>query len=279
MIENQQFAIIGFGVMGEAILSGLIEKGGIKPDHIIASEPREERRNTLIEQYGIRATRDNADAASQADVVILAVKPQKSSTVLKGLAGKIKPEAVVISIIAGVPLEKLTGTLKHSAVIRVMPNTPARIGEGISVWVNSPGTAPAHLDIARETLKCLGTEVYVEEESYLDMATALSGTGPAYVFLFMEALIDSGVHMGFPRWIAEELVVSTLRGSVLYYQANHEHPAAMRNQVVSPGGTTAEALYYLEKAGFRTAISRAVWAAYQRSKELGAEMNREQPHD
>jgi pyrroline-5-carboxylate reductase len=279
MIENQQFAIIGFGVMGEAILSGLIEKGGIKPDHIIASEPREERRNTLIEQYGIRATRDNADAASQADVVILAVKPQKSSTVLKGLADKIKPDAVVISIIAGVPLEKLTGTLKHSAVIRVMPNTPARIGEGISVWVNSPGATPAHLDIARETLKCLGSEVYVEEESYMDMATALSGTGPAYVFLFMEALIDAGVHMGFPRWIAEELVVSTLRGSVLYYQANHEHPAAMRNQVVSPGGTTAEALYYLEKAGFRTAISRAVWAAYQRSKELGAEMNREQPHD
>jgi pyrroline-5-carboxylate reductase len=279
MIENQQFAIIGFGVMGEAILSGLIEKGGIKPTNIIASEPREERRTTLIEKYGIRATRDNADAASQADVVILSVKPQKSSTVLKGLAGKIKADAVVISIIAGVPLEKLTGSLKHNAVIRVMPNTPARIGEGISVWVNSAGATPAHLDIARETLKCLGTEVYVEEESYLDMATALSGTGPAYVFLFMEALIDAGVHMGFPRWIAEELVVSTLRGSVLYYQANHEHPAAMRNQVVSPGGTTAEALYYLEKAGFRTAISRAVWAAYQRSKELGAEMNREQNLD
>lgn len=273
MIQEHKIAIIGLGVMGEAILSGMIEKGHIGPAQIIASEPREERRTTLIEKYSIRVTKDNAEAVSQADVVILAVKPQKISSVLKVLAGKIRPEAVVISIIAGVPIEKLVTSLKHDAVIRVMPNTPARIGEGISVWTNSPGATTEHQEIARQILKCLGTELYVEEESYLDMATALSGTGPAYVFLFMEALIDSGVHMGFPRWIAEELVVETLRGSVLYYQANHEHPAAMRNQVVSPGGTSAEALYYLEKAGFRTAISRAVWAAYQRSKELGAELN------
>lgn len=270
---NKKIAIIGFGVMGEAILSGLIEKGHIDPALIIASEPREERRTTLIEKYNIRATKDNGEAAAESDVVILAVKPQKVSSVLKVLAGKIQPHAVVISIIAGVPIEKLSNSLKHPAIIRVMPNTPARIGEGISVWTNSSEATAEHQQVAREILQCLGTELYVEEESYLDMATALSGTGPAYIFLFMEALIDAGVHMGFPRWIAEELVVSTLKGSVLYYQANHEHPAAMRNQVVSPGGTTAEALYYLEKAGFRTAISRAVWAAYQRSKELGAELN------
>jgi pyrroline-5-carboxylate reductase len=273
MLRDQKFAIIGFGVMGEAILSGLIEKGHIDPANIIASEPREERRTTLIEKYSIRAVKENSEAASVADVVILAVKPQKSSTVLKGLAGKIHPEAVVISIIAGVSLQQLTSQLKHDAVVRVMPNTPARIGEGISVWTNSAGVTAAHQEITREILKCLGTEVYVEEESYMDMATALSGTGPAYVFLFMEAMIDAGVHMGFPRWIAEELVVQTLSGSVKYYQTIKDHPAAMRNQVTSPGGTSAEALYYLEKAGFRTAISRAVWAAYQRSKELGAELS------
>jgi pyrroline-5-carboxylate reductase len=273
MLQDQKFAIIGFGVMGEAILSGLIEKGHIDPANIIASEPREERRTTLIEKYAIRAVKENSEAASVADVVILAVKPQKSSTVLKGLAGKIHPEAVVISIIAGVSLQQLTSQLKHDAVVRVMPNTPARIGEGISVWTNSAGVTPAHQEITSEILKCLGTEVYVEEESYMDMATALSGTGPAYVFLFMEAMIDAGVHMGFPRWIAEELVVQTLSGSVKYYQTIKDHPAAMRNQVTSPGGTSAEALYYLEKAGFRTAISRAVWAAYQRSKELGAELS------
>lgn len=276
MIEHQQFAIVGLGVMGEAILDGLMNKGHLDPSRVVVSEPREERRNSISQQFNVRTTRDNAEAVSQADVVILAVKPQKSSAVLRGLAGRIRPEAVVISIIAGVQIEKLAQTMNHPAIIRVMPNTPARIGEGISVWTNSPGTTPDHLESAREILNCLGTEIYVEEESYLDMATALSGTGPAYVFLFMEALIDAGVHMGFPRWIAEELVVSTIRGSVKYYEANHEHPAAMRSQVVSPGGTTAEALYYLEKAGFRTAISRAVWAAYQRSKELGEELNNTQ---
>jgi len=169
-------------------------------------------------------------------------------------------------------MERIADSLKHPEIIRVMPNTPARIGEGISVWTNSPEVSEDQKEVARQVLICLGTELYVEEEYYLDMATALSGTGPAYVFLFMEALIDAGVHMGFPRRIAEELVLGTLRGSVLYYQSIRDHPASMRNQVTSPGGTSAEALYYLEKAGFRTALSRAIWAAYQRSKELGAEI-------
>jgi pyrroline-5-carboxylate reductase len=204
------------------------------------------------------------------DVIILAVKPQKIQAVIKGLKGRIPPQAVVISIIAGVSMELLCKTLAHDAVVRAMPNTPSRIGEGITVWTTSSQVNPEQQEMARQVLLCLGKELYVEEESYLDMATALSGTGPAYVFLFMEALIDAGVHMGFPRRIAEELVVQTLLGSVEYYKTVSEHPAAMRNQVTSPGGTSAEALYYLEKAGFRTAISRAVWAAYQRSLDLGA---------
>jgi pyrroline-5-carboxylate reductase len=127
--------------------------------------------------------------------------------------------------------------------------------------------------MARQILAALGGEVFVEEETYLDMATALSGTGPAYVFLFMEAMIDAGVHLGFPRRIAEELVIKTMRGSVDFYiqRGGPLHLATLRNQVTSPGGTSAEALYYLEKAGFRTAISRAIWAAYERSQELGKE--------
>jgi pyrroline-5-carboxylate reductase len=152
-----------------------------------------------------------------------------------------------------------------------MPNTPAQIGEGITVWTASASVSEGQKETARAILSALGEEIFVEDENYLDMATALSGTGPAYVFLFMEALIDAGVHMGFPRRIAEQLVVQTLRGSVDYYQKAEHHPAGLRNQVTSPGGTSAEALYYLEKAGFRTAISRAVWAAYQRSLELGKE--------
>ena len=152
-----------------------------------------------------------------------------------------------------------------------MPNTPGQIGEGITVWTASARTSKEQREMAQQILGALGEEVFVEDESYLDMATALSGTGPAYIFLFTEALIDAGVHMGFPRRIAEQLVLQTIKGSVSYYHQAERHPATLRNQVTSPGGTSAEALYYLEKAGFRTAISRAVWAAYQRSLELGKE--------
>jgi pyrroline-5-carboxylate reductase len=162
-------------------------------------------------------------------------------------------------------------------VIRAMPNTPAQIGEGIAVWTAAPEVTEVQRELAGHILRALGEEVYVEDENYLDMATALSGTGPAYVFLFMEAMIDAGVHLGFPRRIAEQLVTETLRGSVDYYAGRKQHAASLRNEVTSPGGTSAEAIYYLEKAGFRTAISRAVWAAYERSQALGAGRDAQKP--
>ena len=203
-------------------------------------------------------------------MVVLSVKPQRLTEVMKDLKG-IRPEALVLSIIAGASIKKLSNGLGHTAIVRSMPNTPAQIGEGITVWTTSESVSDAQKETARAILAALGEEVFVEDEQYLDMATALSGTGPAYVFMFMEAMIDAGVHMGFSRRIAEQLVVQTLRGSVDFYENNEVHVAALRNQVTSPGGTSAEALYYLEKAGFRTAISRAIWAAYQRSLELGKE--------
>jgi pyrroline-5-carboxylate reductase len=178
---------------------------------------------------------------------------------------------LVLSIVAGASLQKISKGLKHATVVRSMPNTPGQIGEGITVWAASAKTSKEQQETARQILGALGEEVFVEDESYLDMATALSGSGPAYVFLFTEALIDAGVHMGFPRRIAEQLVLQTIKGSAFFYEQAERHPATLRNQVTSPGGTSAEALYYLEKAGFRTAISRAVWAAYQRSLELGKE--------
>jgi pyrroline-5-carboxylate reductase len=256
--------------MAEAIITGLLRQKLAEPGHLLASGPRAERGGKLQQKYGIVPFTDNAAAASQADVVVLSVKPQRLSGVMKGLKG-IRPDALVISIIAGASIKKLSVGLKHEAVVRSMPNTPAQIGEGITVWTASPAVTEEQQNIARSILSALGEEVFVEDEQYLDMATALSGTGPAYVFMFMEAMIDAGVHMGFPRRIAEQLVVQTIRGSVDYYKNNEVHVAALRNQVTSPGGTSAEAMYYLEKAGFRTAISRAVWAAYQRSLELGKE--------
>jgi pyrroline-5-carboxylate reductase len=267
---NKKIAFIGPGVMAEAMIAGLLRKKLAKPENIIAAGPREERVTDLGRKYKIKTTVDNASAVEQADVVVLSVKPQRLSDVMKGLY-KIRPEALVLSIVAGASIQKIGRALKHQAVVRSMPNTPGQIGEGITVWTASARTSQEQREMAQQILGALGEEVFVEDESYLDMATALSGSGPAYVFLFTEALIDAGVHMGFPRRIAEQLVLQTIKGSVAYYHHAERHPATLRNQVTSPGGTSAEALYYLEKAGFRTALSRAIWAAYQRSLELGKE--------
>jgi len=269
MLEKK-IAFIGSGEMAEAMIAGLLRQKLARPENLRASGPRSERGVQLKEEYGIQPFTDNNAAVLKADLVVLSVKPQRLSSVLKGLKN-ISPGAFVLSIVAGAPIQKIAAALKNAAVVRAMPNTPAQIGEGITVWAAAPEVSAVQKEIARSLLGALGEEIFVEDENYLDMATALSGTGPAYVFLFMEALIDAGVHMGFSRRIAEQLVVKTLTGSVAYYQNIQTHPAALRNQVTSPGGTSAEALYYLEKAGFRTAISRAIWAAFQRSLELGKE--------
>ena len=266
---SRKIALIGAGNMGEAIIGGLLRHGVATPKNILASDALTERVEDLQTRYGISPFTDNIAAASQADVVILAIKPQMMKKVLAGLKGNIQPSALVLSIVAGASIQTLSEGLDHPYLVRSMPNTPAQIGEGITVWTASPEVSPDQLEIARNVLEALGEEIFMEEERYLDMATALSGTGPAYVFLFMEALIDAGVHLGFPRRIAERLVTQTIRGSVDYSLNRKSHPANLRNEVTSPGGTSAAALYYLEKAGFRTALSRAVWAAYERSMELG----------
>lgn len=277
MNEPKTIAIIGPGAMAEAIIGGLLRKAITTPDRILASGPRAERTAELQSRYGVRPFEDNCAAAAQADVVILSIKPQRLTKVLPELAGTIRPGALVLSIVAGATIHSLCEGLNHASVVRSMPNTPAQIGEGVSVWAAAPAVTEEQHELARQILGALGDEVFVEDESYLDMATALSGTGPAYVFLFMEGLIDAGVHMGLPRRIAEQLVQQTILGSVSYYRKNKIHPAQLRNQVTSPGGTTAAALYYLEKAGFRTALSRAIWAAYERTLELGRGLNTHPP--
>lgn len=271
MFEDRKIVFVGPGAMAEAIIYGLIRCELAKPESLLAVGPRQERLDQLHEVYGIGGYTDNAVGARQADVVVLSVKPQRLDRVLVGLKGSVKPSALVLSIVAGASLEKIGGGLNHNMLVRSMPNTPAQIGEGITVWTASPAVTEEQFEMTRRILGALGDQVFVEEESYLDMATALSGTGPAYVFLFMEAMVDAGVHLGFPRRIAEQLVIQTVRGSVDYYHRRQDpkHLARLRNEVTSPGGTSAAALYYLEKAGFRTAISRAIWAAFERSQELG----------
>lgn len=266
---------IGPGVMAEAMIKGLLNKNIVTAADIVAAGPARAGRGGTVrvkelgESFGIKACTDNREAVEGANVVVLSVKPQVLPHVLPGLKGQIPGPALVISIVAGARINTIEHGLAHPTIVRSMPNTPAQIGEGITVWTASPEVNAAQREQARAILSALGEEVYVEDEDYLDMATALSGTGPSYVFLFMEALIDAGVHLGFPRDLSERLVLQTLKGAVEYARQAPQHPAKLRNQVTSPGGTSAEALYYLEKAGFRTAVSRAVWAAYQRSVQLG----------
>jgi pyrroline-5-carboxylate reductase len=269
MLTDTRFAFIGSGAMAEAMLKGLIQRANVAPDHILGAEPRLERGQELEAKYGIRITPDNLAAIQDAHILVLSVKPQILPVVLDQLAGRIPPDALVLSIVAGARLEVITSKLRHVAVARSMPNTPAQIGLGMTVWACSPGLSESQRQQAQVVFGSFGEEVYVDDERYLDMATALSGTGPAYVFIFMEAMVDAGVHMGFSRWLAEKLVYQTVLGSVEYAKQAGQHLATLRNQVTSPGGTSAEALYQIEKGGLRTVMSRAIWAAYQKSRKLG----------
>lgn len=270
MFEDFTISFIGAGAMGEAIIHGLLNGEMVAAQQILAADPRVERRAELEERYGIRTTTSNIEAATAADVLVLAIKPQVLDEVTPDLHGEVPSDALVLSIMAGVTIRQIATGLGIRRVVRAMPNTPARIGQGISVWTATKEVPAAQSEQARAILSALGEEVHVDNEDYLDMATALSGTGPAYVFMFMEAMIDAGVHLGFSRRVAEKLVYQTVRGSVEYASSAGEHPAHMRNQVTSPGGTSAEAIYHLEKGGLRTVISRAIWAAYRRSVALGS---------
>ena len=275
--------IVGAGVMAEAMIAGLLANRALGPELLVASHPRQERRDTLAERHGIRPVETNRDALTDAELVVLAVKPQMLGRVMRELRGAIGPEQVVLSIVAGATIRSLVDGLRHSAVVRAMPNTPSQIRRGITVWSPSPACTPRQRDLARAALRSLGDEREVADESFVAMATALSGTGPTYLFAVMEALIDAGVHLGFPRELAHDLVVGTLVGSAEYAQQSELHPAQLRNAVTSPGGTSAAAIYELEKGRIRTVFSDAVWAAYRRTLELGdrleADVEREAPTD
>jgi len=267
-IENK-LAFIGSGIMAEAMIKVLLDKALIAPARIIASGPRQERARELKSRYGVVGTTDNRQAAGTANIVVLSVKPQVLPTVLADLRGQVRPEGLVLSIVAGMCIETIAAGLQHPAVVRAMPNTPAQIGEAMTVWTASRGVSQAQHAQARTILQAMGREIHVEDEGMLDMATAVSGTGPTYVFLMMEALTDAAVHLGFSRRVAVQLVTQTVLGSVLFARQSDRHLAELRNMVTSPGGTSAEAIYQLEKGSIRTILSKAVWAAYQKSKLLG----------
>jgi pyrroline-5-carboxylate reductase len=270
-----RLAFVGVGAMAEAMIAGLLRRRLVGPEQVWGSHPRPARREELAGRYGINVVESNREAAvaartdAGASVVVVAVKPQRVGKVLSELRGALGAGQLLVSIVAGARMETLTAELGHAAVVRAMPNTPAQIGEGMTAWTATPEVGDEHAGVVRALLGALGREMHVENERMIDMATALSATGPTYIFMMMEALVDAGVHMGFSRHVAQELVTQTMLGSVLFARESHRHPAELRNMVTSPGGTSAEAIYQMEKGGLRTVLSKAVYAAYQRAVALG----------
>jgi len=271
-LAKRTIATIGSGVMAEAMIAGLLRGRLVEPAQVIASHPRSERREQLAKEYGIRVAASNAEAVSGADVVLLAIKPQMLGRVGREIGPHLRRGQLVLSILAGATTRALTGILGHDQVVRSMPNTPARLGKGMTVWFATPETTAEQRTQAAALLGSLGAQLEVDDEKMVAMATAVSGTGPTYVFLVMEALIDAAVHLGFPRHVAHDLVIETLEGSTLFAKQSGLHPAELRNMVTSPGGTSAAALHELESGRLRTVLSEAVWAAFRRTVELGDQL-------
>lgn len=270
-----KLGLIGGGVMGEALLSRLIAQQLYRADQVLVSEPQAHRRDVLAQDYGVNVTSDNRAAAEASEVLLLAIKPQvfeavTSTLTLQGVGDRQAREflPVVISILAGVPLSQLEAAFEHQPVIRAMPNTPATVGAGITAIAAGKTVQPNHIERAKAIFQAVGDVVEVPE-SLMDAVTGLSGSGPAYVALMVEALADGGVAAGLPRAIASKLALSTVLGTAQLLQTSGMHPAELKDRVTSPGGTTIAGIAQLERAGFRSAVIEAVQAAYQRSQQLG----------
>ena len=264
-----KLAFIGGGMMGEAIIAGVLGNKLASAADIAVCEIVPDRRKYLADTHGVAVCEDAAKAAAGVDVVVLAVKPQEFASAGKDLAGALSAGQTVMSIMAGVTITAIQAAVKHEAIVRAIPNTPAQIGEGMTVWTATPAVPETAREAISRVLGVLGREIYVADEKYIDMATAVSSSGPAYVFLVIEAMIDAAVHIGLRRDMAAPMVIQTVLGAARYAQATGRHPAELRNQVTSPGGTTTEALQVLEDASIRAAFIEAIQAAYDKARKLG----------
>ena len=260
---------IGGGNMGEAMVSAVISNNIISASDITVCDISETRRRYLNERYGVTVAGEALQPACESEVLVLAVKPQQISEAMNDLSGRLKEPQLVISIAAGITIDTLCQGLGYNRIVRAMPNTPAQVGAGISVWTATSEVSEEEKARAGSILGAMGRQIYVGDERYLDMATAVSGSGPAYVFLFVEALTAAAIDLGLPVKMAEELAMETVLGSARYMLMSDRSPVELRRMVTSPGGTTAAALDCLGKGGFVALIKQAVRAACDRAKELG----------
>ena len=258
--------------MGEAILAAMIRRELCGAGDITVHDASLQRMEYLVKTHGVCSSAGNCAAAAGADVIVLAVKPQNLTEVMAELKGKLNPAQLVLSIVAGKNLAALAEGLGHRAIVRAMPNTPAQIGKGITVWTAMPlKVSAAQREKAVSILSVMGEQVYVGYEAYLDMATAVSGSGPAYVFLFMEHLTAAAIRIGLPEDMARLLVMQTVLGSAAYAAGSGRELAELRQMVTSPGGTTAAALKVFEEGQFGELTAGAVEAAFSRARELGGQ--------
>jgi pyrroline-5-carboxylate reductase len=263
-----KFGMIGGGVMGEALLSRLVAQEVYAPQEMMVSEPQSQRRDFLAAQYGVSVTADNRLVTEATEVLLLAIKPQVFSTVVAGLGDTSGSDSLVISILAGTPLSQLAAAFPRQPIVRAMPNTPAAVGAGITAITAGHHTQAQHLRLARRILQTVG-EVLEVPESLMDAVTGLSGSGPGYVAVMIEALADGGVAVGLPRAVALQLALQTVRGTAQLLQETGWHPGELKDRVTSPGGTTIAGIAQLEKAGVRSALIEAVRTAAARAQELG----------
>ena len=264
-----QVAFIGGGNMADAILTGLTDSRVLTSDEVIVSDPSTDRLGYLSRKHHVRTTPSNTEAIAGCDIIFVAVKPQIVPQLCIDLKGIIDSQQTIASIVAGVTMATYTSGLSHDRIIRIMPNTPALIGKSMSVWASTETVPEAIMSWMRTALQAIGTEIYVPSESTLNQATAVSGSGPAYAFRFIETIIEAGVLIGLSYEMARLLAIRTVEGSVALMLETERHPAELRNSVTSPGGTTAEALRALSDKGFDAAILEAIQAAYNKSLELG----------
>jgi len=272
VLKNKKIGFIGGGNMAEAIIKGMLSSSTISGSNIFVSEPNKSRQNFLISEYKIKVMKDNLDLVKKTDVLIVAVKPQIIRQVLKDVTEHINEKKLVISVAAGVPISQIekalsNGKKKKLSIVRTMPNTPSVVQEGVTAITAGKGVGKSDLKISHEIFQSVGRTVEVPEDQ-IDAVTGLSGSGPAYIFMIIEALSDAGVKMGLSRNVANELTIQTVLGSALLVRETGTSPGELKNRVTSPGGTTIAGLHALEKGSLRATLMNAVEKATLRSKEL-----------
>lgn len=262
---KKSIAFIGGGNMTNAMVSGLIKSKIYNNNEIIVSDKNQNKNNILNEKWNVQTIQNNYNAVNNSDIIVLAVKPHSLDSVFNNLSGI--ENKLFISVVAGVPLETYKSNLRNNKIVRVMPNTPSIIQKGISTWITKD-LNENEKNIVKNILQSFGQEIFVENENIIDISTALSGSGPIYTYMLVESMIDAGVHLGLNRDRAEKIVHQTVLGSIEYLIQSKCHPTILKNNITSPGGTTANSLNILEKKCFRNTISDAIWSGYDRSIEI-----------